>query len=102
MALWNRPNTMIQGSPQRVFLSAFQGPMACEDINGVSGKAARAWLSRPGLGKHISFDGRYLHAAPSDLALPLASEAPPAQSTPSPLSVGGGRDDGAPEEAAAG
>ncbi|CAN0329013.1 unnamed protein product [Ectocarpus sp. 8 AP-2014] len=47
-----------------------KGPMACEDIEEVSGEAAKAWVSRPALGKHICFDGRYLHAAPADLALP--------------------------------
>lgn len=42
--------------------------MACEDVDGVSGEAPRAWISTPRLGKHISFDGRFLHAAPADLA----------------------------------
>ena len=56
-----------------------QGPMACEDVRGVSGEASKAWISRPALGKHICFDGRYLHAAPADLALPPS---PPAVVTP--------------------
>ncbi|CAN0470561.1 unnamed protein product, partial [Scytosiphon promiscuus] len=44
------------------------GPMECGDVRGVSGESAKAWISRPSLGKHICFDGRYLHAAPADLA----------------------------------
>ncbi|CAN0429479.1 unnamed protein product, partial [Ectocarpus sp. 13 AM-2016] len=55
--------------------------MACEDVDEVSGEAAKAWVSRPALGKHICFDGRYLHAAPAELALPPPStgldETPP-------------------------
>jgi hypothetical protein len=31
------------------------------------GNSSTAWLSRPRFAKHISFDGRYLHGAPSDL-----------------------------------
>lgn len=46
--------------------------MACADVKGVSGEASKAWVSEPLLGKHISFDGRYLHAAPADLARPPA------------------------------
>ncbi|CAM9901735.1 unnamed protein product, partial [Discosporangium mesarthrocarpum] len=46
-----------------------KGPMACEDAHLVEGVATKAWVSRPLIGKHISFDGRYLHAAPSVLAL---------------------------------
>ena len=42
--------------------------MACQDVEGVSGGATRAWISDPRVGKHICFDGRYLHAAPADLA----------------------------------
>ncbi|CAM9153425.1 unnamed protein product [Hapterophycus canaliculatus] len=53
-----------------------KGPMACEDVRGVSGESSKAWISRPNLGKHICFDGRYLHAAPADLAVP-PSPAPP-------------------------
>lgn len=41
--------------------------MACQDVEGVSGEANKAWISMPRVGKHVCFDGRYLHAAPSDL-----------------------------------
>lgn len=51
----------------------WQGPMVCQDIGGVSGTAERAWISRPRMGKHICFDGRYLHAAPADLAIQPSS-----------------------------
>ncbi|CAN0010890.1 unnamed protein product [Phaeothamnion confervicola] len=34
----------------------------------IEADASRAWLSSPSLGKHICFDGRWLHAAPVDLA----------------------------------
>eukprot|EP00928_Gymnodinium_smaydae_P054308 TRINITY_DN3810_c0_g1_i3.p1 TRINITY_DN3810_c0_g1~~TRINITY_DN3810_c0_g1_i3.p1 ORF type:complete len:404 (+),score=87.72 TRINITY_DN3810_c0_g1_i3:36-1247(+) len=34
----------------------------------------RAHLSRPAVGKHIAFDGRWLHGAPADLAAALAPE----------------------------
>eukprot|EP00903_Cladosiphon_okamuranus_P005906 g5840.t1 len=47
-----------------------KGPMTCADVPGVSGEASKAWISQPSLGKHICFDGRYLHAAPADLARP--------------------------------
>lgn len=51
-----------------------QGPMECGDIDGVSGEAEAAWISRPQLGKHICFDGRYLHGAPANLALPQVKD----------------------------
>ena len=35
----------------------------------ISGEANVALLSRPQYGKHVVFDGRYLHAAPSELSL---------------------------------
>jgi hypothetical protein len=35
----------------------------------ISGQGHAALLSRPHYGKHIVFDGRYLHAAPSELSL---------------------------------
>ncbi len=34
-----------------------------------SGDAHTAFLSRPAFGKHVSFDGRFLHAAPGELSL---------------------------------
>ena len=71
------PPSRLTDNDKRVplYLSADgQGPMACEDVDGVSGEAGVAWISRPQLGKHICFDGRYLHAAPADLALPLAED----------------------------
>ncbi|CAM9251161.1 unnamed protein product [Choristocarpus tenellus] len=46
-----------------------QGPMECEDEEGVEGEAPRSWVSHPSIGKHISFDGRYLHAAPADMVM---------------------------------
>eukprot|EP00752_Nemacystus_decipiens_P007142 g6395.t1 len=55
-----------------------KAPMACEDVRGVSGEASKAWVSQPALGKHICFDGRYLHAAPAD----LARAPPPPTATP--------------------
>jgi hypothetical protein len=42
------------------------GPYLAADISGVAGSAL---LSRPQVGKHISFDGRFLHAAPDELNL---------------------------------
>ena len=39
----------------------------CEAGKNCSGKLKRAFLSYPKKGKHMSFDGRYLHAAPGDL-----------------------------------
>jgi len=33
----------------------------------VAGDVSRGWLSGPALGKHISFDGRWLHGAPTAL-----------------------------------
>ena len=36
--------------------------------NSIVGKIDRGFLSRPLIGKHISFDGRFLHAASSDLS----------------------------------
>ncbi|KAJ0389301.1 hypothetical protein ATCC90586_011781 [Pythium insidiosum] len=39
-----------------------------------AGEIAKGYLSRPMLGKHISFDGRLLHGAPGDLADMFASE----------------------------
>lgn len=57
--------------------------MACEDVKGVSGEASRAWVSLPRKGKHISFDGRYLHAAPADLARTCPSFASSLSSSPS-------------------
>ena len=48
--------------------------MECGDIDGVSGEAEAAWISRPQLGKHICFDGRYLHGAPANLALPQVKD----------------------------
>lgn len=71
--------------------------MACEDIAGVSGDAARAWVSPPQLGKHVCFDGRYLHAAPADLArLPLPAEGHRQErSGTSPAPGGGGGGGGA-------
>lgn len=35
----------------------------------ISGDAHTAFLSRPAFGKHIVFDGRFLHAAPGELSL---------------------------------
>ncbi|CAM9890127.1 unnamed protein product [Ectocarpus sp. 12 AP-2014] len=71
-----------------------KGPMACEDVDEVSGEAAKAWVSRPALGKHICFDGRYLHAAPADLALPPPTtgldETPPPSLEGGTSSSGGG------------
>ena len=72
-----------------------QGPMTCEDVDGVSGEAGVAWISRPQLGKHICFDGRYLHAAPADLALPLAEEQGPtclSSSAAAAVAIAGGHD----------
>lgn len=62
-----------------------KGPMACEDVEGVSGEVNRAWISVPRVGKHVCFDGRYLHAAPSDLA-PSTLHAPNAAG----VAAGGG------------
>jgi hypothetical protein len=43
-------------------VSAFHTPStAVVDVH-------RCWLSRPTIGKHMSFDGRYIHAAPSVLS----------------------------------
>ena len=47
----------------------------------ISGDANQAFLSRPAFGKHVVFDGRFLHAAPSELSLwpvdaPFARTAP--------------------------
>jgi len=35
----------------------------------ISGTASKMFLSRPRIGKHSSFDGRFLHAAPIELSL---------------------------------
>lgn len=35
----------------------------------ISGDAHTVLLSRPAVGKHVAFDGRFLHAAPSELSL---------------------------------
>lgn len=43
--------------------------MVCDEEEGISGEAKKAWVSLPCLGKHICFDGRYLHGAPAELAL---------------------------------
>ena len=40
----------------------------------ISGDAHVAFLSRPPFGKHVVFDGRFLHAAPSELSLWDGSE----------------------------
>lgn len=43
--------------------------MVCHEEEAISGEAKKAWVSLPCLGKHICFDGRYLHGAPAELAL---------------------------------
>ncbi|CAM9299037.1 unnamed protein product [Scytosiphon promiscuus] len=64
-----------------------KGPMECEDVRGVSGESAKAWISRPSLGKHICFDGRFLHAAPADLAVPPSPASSPPLVPPSSSSA---------------
>ncbi len=56
-------------------------PRASADVSGPAGP--HAMVSRPKLGKHISFDGRFLHYASTDL-LGLFPAQPKAQRAPSP------------------
>ncbi|GLE06342.1 hypothetical protein PINS_up015589 [Pythium insidiosum] len=44
-----------------------------------AGKIMKGYLSRPMLGKHISFDGRLLHGAPGDLADMFANGQTPSE-----------------------
>lgn len=67
--------------------------MTCEDVKGVSGEASKAWVSLPRKGKHISFDGRYLHAAPADLARSCPSVAPSLPAISSSVPAGGATSD---------
>ena len=46
------------------------GPMQCGDS--LEGSSQRCWISCPAPGKHMSFDGRFLHAAPAELAERMA------------------------------
>ena len=52
----------------------------------ISGDATQAFLSRPAFGKHVVFDGRFLHAAPSELSL-WPVDAPSASTTPTPTAA---------------
>ena len=53
------------GSP--TLMAGIRCPLSMGDD--VCGEASEALLSRPETGKHVAFDGGYLHAAPSELSI---------------------------------
>ena len=41
-------------------------PPSDPEKKSLNGSVSKAWLSHPAFGKHIAFDGRFLHGAPGE------------------------------------
>lgn len=65
------------GAPTMIFPKTTAGPIvSAEDYTYSDSPMTYAYLSRPVLGKHIAFDGRLLHSAPTDLYDEIKVHAP--------------------------
>ena len=49
-------------------------PPSDPEKQGLNGSVNKAWLSHPSFGKHVAFDGRYLHGAPGEYFPSVASK----------------------------
>ena len=56
---------LTESGPPTVVLDRVSPPPT--DIESLAGPVPRAWMSHPKLGRHLAFDGRLLHGAPSEL-----------------------------------
>ncbi|KAL7538649.1 hypothetical protein ACHAWF_006161 [Thalassiosira exigua] len=57
-------------------------PPSDKDKKSLNGSISKAWLSHPCFGKHVAFDGRYLHGAPGEY-FPSAQKKPAADTSKS-------------------
>ena len=53
------------GAPTLI-LNKHSPPPSDKDKSSINGSINKAWLSHPNFGKHVAFDGRFLHGAPAE------------------------------------